>query len=179
MVLKMSKYVIAGAPGAGKTTIIKELKKMGFICHDEIPRQIIEEQLKINGSILPWVNLPAFNDEILKREIERFFSAPIPSFFDRSLVDPVAYLSLSGKKVPKKFIDAAKKHKYHNKVFFVELVEEFYVNDSSRKETFSEAKKVGAAIKKAYVDFGYEIISVPKGTPLQRVKQILKHIKKN
>jgi len=175
----MSKYIIAGAPGAGKTTIINELKKLGFICHDEIPRQIIEEQLKVGGDIVPWKNISTFNDEILKREIERFFSSPPHSFFDRSLVDPVAYMNLFGGSVPQKFVDAAKKHRYFEKVFFVELVQDYYVNDASRKETFSQALKVGDALRKTYLEFGYEIISIPKGTPKERVDHILKHVNKN
>ena len=34
------KVVIAGGPGTGKTSIINHLKERGFLCFDEISRQV-------------------------------------------------------------------------------------------------------------------------------------------
>ena len=50
------KYIITGAPGTGKTSIINELKKRGFNCIDEISRDIIAEQNINNQKSLTWKN---------------------------------------------------------------------------------------------------------------------------
>ena len=45
-------YIITGGPGSGKSTVIDALGKVGFLCADEVGRQIIQEQLKIGGDAL-------------------------------------------------------------------------------------------------------------------------------
>ena len=35
----MEKFVITGAPGTGKTTILNHLKKIGYSCIDEISKK--------------------------------------------------------------------------------------------------------------------------------------------
>ena len=41
----MKKFVITGAPGTGKTSILNHLKTKGYNCIDEISREIISEQI--------------------------------------------------------------------------------------------------------------------------------------
>ena len=60
----MEKYVITGAPGTGKTTIIEHLKKIGYSCKEEISRKIISEQIAKNGEALPWINLNLFSKKV-------------------------------------------------------------------------------------------------------------------
>ena len=43
------KFIITGAPGTGKTSIINELKKRGFSISKEISREIIADELKQGG----------------------------------------------------------------------------------------------------------------------------------
>ena len=38
--------VVSGGPGAGKTTLVDELKRRGFCCVPEVARQIIQEQVR-------------------------------------------------------------------------------------------------------------------------------------
>ena len=45
-------YIITGGPGSGKTSIIEALKNRGFLCVDEVARQIIQEKTKIGGDAL-------------------------------------------------------------------------------------------------------------------------------
>ena len=40
--------MITGAPGTGKTTIINQLKSLGYSCSNEISREIIAEQIATN-----------------------------------------------------------------------------------------------------------------------------------
>ena len=37
---KLKKIVLTGGPSSGKTSIIKNLKKLGFLCFDEVAREL-------------------------------------------------------------------------------------------------------------------------------------------
>ena len=60
----MQKFVITGAPGTGKTTIINALKARGYNCIDEISREIISNQIAIGGNALPWKDLLTFSERV-------------------------------------------------------------------------------------------------------------------
>jgi len=42
-------FVVSGGPGAGKTTTLLELAKLGFPFAPEVARQIIQEQMQSGG----------------------------------------------------------------------------------------------------------------------------------
>jgi predicted ATPase len=44
--------ILTGGPSSGKTSIIEKLKEKGYLCIDEVGRQIIQEQLAIGGNAL-------------------------------------------------------------------------------------------------------------------------------
>jgi len=37
-------YVITGGPGFGKTSLVEELRRSGYICSGEFARDLIQEQ---------------------------------------------------------------------------------------------------------------------------------------
>ena len=92
------KFIITGAPGTGKTSIISELINMGISCSEEISREIIAEQIAIKGNTLPWKNLKLFSKRVAKLRKKQFENAPNDQlhFFDRSIVDVIAYLNIHG-----------------------------------------------------------------------------------
>ena len=65
--MSIEKHVITGAQCTGKTATIEALEKRGFTIIPEIPKIIIEEQNKIDGDIVPWKNLEAFNNKVNPR----------------------------------------------------------------------------------------------------------------
>jgi predicted ATPase len=38
-------FILSGGPGAGKTTTLAELEKLGFACAPEVARHIIQQQV--------------------------------------------------------------------------------------------------------------------------------------
>jgi predicted ATPase len=48
--------VISGGPGAGKTTALLELAKLGYRFAPEVAREIIQEQVRTGGTAVPWAD---------------------------------------------------------------------------------------------------------------------------
>ena len=58
------KFIITGAPGTGKSSIINELIKRGYPCTKEISRELISKQLNSKGEP-PWKDQFSFENEII------------------------------------------------------------------------------------------------------------------
>lgn len=176
----MKKFVITGAPGTGKTSILNHLKTKGYNCIDEISREIINEQIAIDGEILPWKNLSAFSERVFKlRESQFINSKNTLSFFDRGIVDIDAYMKVDNLEIPKHIEDSIKKNRYNTEVFYTPIWEEIYINDEERKESINHAKLIEHEILSSYTFYDYQLIKVPKGTVEERANFILSYIKKS
>lgn len=70
-------YILTGAPGTGKSTVLEELKKRGIRVLTEPAREILIHQLKIDGLALPAKNPKLFVEEMLKLSISQFESAVV------------------------------------------------------------------------------------------------------
>src|SRR5207249_4186053 len=92
------------------------------------------------------------------------------TFLDRSLIGGYAYCILGNVQVPESILKDGKNR--YQKVFLLERLE-VYVTDQARIETENEALAIHDEIRKAYVTFGYEPVSVPVLSPEERVKFIL------
>ncbi len=62
---KSNFYVLTGGPGSGKTSVLQELERRGYICIPEVARPIIKEQISINGNALPWKNREKYSELML------------------------------------------------------------------------------------------------------------------
>ena len=172
------KYIITGAPGAGKTSIINELKKRKFNCIDENSREIIAEQIITGGKILPWKNQIAFENKIANMRTQQYLASPEDCicFFDRSVLDCIAYLTSNNLEVPSEISEDIKKCNFNKTVFYTPIWEEIYVNDSERKEKIEQAIKIEKAIINTYQSKGYELIKIPKLSITERVDFIISKI---
>jgi len=170
-----NKIVITGAPGTGKTTIINQLKSLGYSCSEEISREIIAEQIAAGGDILPWKDLTVFSNSVFSLRKAQYINASTDSlhFFDRSMIDVIAYLKADQLKVSKQFFEDCKKFRYNNTVFYTPIWEEIYHKDLQRQESLSSAKKIEKFILKTYTSFGYSLVEIPKQSTKQRVNFIL------
>ena len=88
--MKLKKVIITGGPGTGKTSIIKELKKRGYFCYDEIWDKMYENTLSLlvsragkywissfdnfGGSSYKYFDYKANNSE---REVGKMFSSDL------------------------------------------------------------------------------------------------------
>ena len=173
------KYIISGAPGTGKTTIINALKKKDYYCAEEISRELIAEQISIGGNILPWKDQIAFENKIAHRRYKQYLDSPenCICFFDRSSIDCIAYLNNNKLESTSQINKIIKNCIFNKTVFYTPVWEEIYKNDSERQESFDQSIKIDKHLKDSYIKFGYTIIEIPKTTLDKRVNFILSQIK--
>lgn len=174
----MPKYIITGGPGAGKTSLLTELQRMGFSVSEEASRQLIIEEVNKGSDCLPWVNLPAFAEKALDRMQALYLEAPEDqtTFFDRGIPDIIAYLKAAGIDPEAKYYQALFKYQYQQKVFILAPWESIYVNDSERWQSFEEAKKLYQAIKETYEELGFQLIELPAASLKERAGFIMAHL---
>ncbi len=173
-------YVITGGPGFGKSRLIEALSAAGYYCSGEFARGLIEDQTDIDGEILPWKNPKLFQQEVLKRRIAFYESVDLGTiaFADRGIPDQLAFARYKGFGTPQILTDHAGKFRYALQVFVTPPWPAIYTTDHIRKETYEEAVKIHQIVVETYRALGYEIIELPLLPVEERVKFILKTIRK-
>ncbi len=161
--------VITGGPGMGKTSIINQLRRMGYACIPESGRDIIRHQLETKGNKLPWADRQGYAWEMFQTAIHDYkqvLEKNANTFFDRGLPDVIGYLTLCKLPIPDEMWLAAKQYRYHRVVFITPPWQEIYVNDSERKQSFEEAIATYEVMHRIYLDLDYTLTEIPKA-PLE------------
>jgi predicted ATPase len=172
------KIVITGAPGTGKTSIINQLAKQ-HQCKEEISRAIIAEQLNTGGNITPWGDLIAFSGLVIEKRLKQYHAHNHElCFFDRGILDSIAYLKYGKAPINNKWLTVATQTRYHNDVFITPPWEEIHCTDQQRKENFDEALRIHDCIVNTYEAYNYNLIEIPKLNIDERANFILSKIEK-
>lgn len=175
--------MITGGPGVGKTALVNELNSRGFQTVQEDARRIIKEQIETNNEGLPWKNKELYAKLMLEASLRSYdkvnnktFSDFI--FFDRGILDTICYMKMEHIPVSNKIIEIAEQYLYNRNVFILPPWQEIYQTDNERKQSWKEAEFTFGKIKETYLEFGYNIIEVPKANVKERAAFIIQNINK-
>src|SRR6516164_5201076 len=121
----MRRFVITGAPGAGKTAIIRQLELVGFSVVEEAATDVIAAA-HAQGTAQPWTH-PSFIDEIanLQRDhqIRASYQPDEVQFHDRCAVCTAALAVYLGRPLSSLLASELQRVKkqaiYQNRVFFI------------------------------------------------------------
>ncbi len=173
----MKRFIITGAPGAGKTAIIRQLELDGFSVVEEAATDVIATA-QAQGTVEPWKH-PSFIDAIAHlqrdRQIRASHQPDKVQFHDRSVVCTAAlavYLGHPSSPFLVSELERIKKEAtYQKQVFFIRNLG-FITPTEARRITFEETVRFEKIHEETYRDFGFELISVEPGSLVERVSII-------
>ena len=158
----MSRIVITGAPGAGKTTLVLALQARGYTIVGDTARTIIQDRL--SRGLSPRPDPYAFAHEVLRMDIENFVhhaARPGPVFFERGVLDALCLLDRVAPLNESELRTWLSKYQYFSKVFVLPPWKAIYVSDAERDHTFEHAESVNTITQEWYRRCGYEVVEVP------------------
>lgn len=159
--------------------MIDVLAGRGFARSIEAGRGIIQDQVTIGGSALPWAEPRAFAELMLCWEMRSYHMARHHgglTIFDRGVPDVIGYLRLMKLPVPVHMDNAAKHFRYNRRVFVAPPWPAIFKQDAERKQSLEEAEATYHAMVETYSRYGYELISLPLAPIEDRVQFVIKHL---
>jgi predicted ATPase len=171
----MSRIIITGGPGAGKTTFLLALHARGHTIVGDSPRTIIQDRRR--RGLSPRPNAHEFAQETLRMDIGNFVhhaATPGYVFFDRSILDALCGLDCIAPLNESELNTWLSKYQYCSRVFVLPPWKAIYVNDDERNHTFEHAESVHSIMQQWYHRLGmYQIIEVPKVSVAERCTFVL------
>lgn len=175
------RYILTGAPGSGKTSILKAIQKHGMRVVDEPARQILQEQRSIDGQGAFDKDSHLFKELILSRTLHtyrQFDGIKEPVVYDRGLPDVIAYSDCFGLSRDAEVL-ASELYRYQSIVFYAPPWKEIFKQDDERRISFNEAKNFGNNLVKIYQNLGYQLEYIPFDVVDKRATYIINKIEEN
>ena len=175
---KNKRIVLAGGPSTGKTSVLNELKKLGFVCYDEAARDILSDYSS-KGSSFKLDPIKISREILSKRDNDYNDASRISCkndiiFYDRGVHEITAYLRFINQSNDY-WEELLKNYKY-NVVFIFPSWKEIYTKDDNRIEEYEEAMKISPFIYQIYDESSILSIEVPNISVKERVEFILNNI---
>ncbi len=164
----MQRYILTGAPGAGKTVLLRRLELAGFPVVEEAATDLIA--LATARGVAEHWKQPSFIDDIVTLQRVRQQRADAwPDevvIFDRSPVCTWALCEFLGREptpvLREEMTRIERERTYERRVFFLENLG-FVTPTEARRITFEETLRFEAVHRDVYRRFGYELVSIPAG----------------
>ena len=173
----MRRFIITGAPGSGKTAIIRQLELDGFSIVEEAATEVIAAA-QAQRTVQPWTH-PSFIDVIanLQRDcqIRASYQPDEVQFHDRCAVCTAALAVYLGHPfstfLASELQRLQKEAIYPDRVFFIRNLG-FITPTETRRISFEESVRFEKIHEETYRDSGFQLVSVEPGSLVERVSII-------
>jgi len=169
----MKRFIITGAPGAGKTAILRQLEVDGFSVVEEAATDVIAVA-QAQGIVEPWRD-PSFIDAVAQLQRDRRIRAGHQpdevQFHDRCVVCTAAlaaYLGYSLSPFLTSELERVQSEEiYQKRVFFIRNLG-FITPTEARRISFEDSLRFEKVHEETYRRCGYELISIEPGSVAER-----------
>lgn len=174
----MPAYILTGAPGSGKTAILRMLETIGYLVVEEAATDVIALENAL-GCDAPWEK-PGFIDKIValqRQRHERAFADPNSEivFFDRSPACTLALSRYLGFAPPQALAGEVDRvmadGSYEKTVFFIRN-QGFVRATAARRISFTDSLAFERIHGQTYRDLGFRLVDIPAGPLADRVALI-------
>ncbi len=173
----MRRFIVTGAPGAGKTAIIRQLELEGFSVVEEAATDVIAAE-QARGIAEPWTQ-PSFIDLVANLQKQRQIRASCQpdqvQFHDRSAVCTAALAVYLGYPFSDPLVRELERIKteaiYQQRVFLIRNLG-FIRPTEARRISFEEALRFERIHEETYRSIGFELVPVGPGEVHDRVSLI-------
>lgn len=173
----MRRFIIAGAPGAGKTAIIRQLARDGFSIVEEAATDVIAAA-QAQGTIRPWTQT-SFIDAIAKLQKDRQIRASSETvevqFHERGVVCTAALAVYLGHPYTPFLAAELQRVKteaiYQRRALFIRNLG-FITHTPARQISLEETLRFEKIHEEIYQNFGFELIFIEPGSVVERVRTI-------
>lgn len=178
----MPGYILTGAPGAGKTAVLRLLEISGHVVVEEAATDVIALSHAL-GCEEPWHDR-AFIDKVVTLQRQRQDSVRAVGaatvFFDRSPVCTLAlsrYLGFTTSNLLALEVErVVAGGGYEATVFFIRH-QGFVAATAARRISFEESLVFEQFHEQAYLDLGFRLVEVPAGPLTDRVALVQRTVK--
>ena len=172
----MKRYLLTGAPGAGKTTLVRRLEALGHaVVAEAATDHILEAQAA--GDPEPWTS-PGFIDAVTALQRARRLAPPPPGailqFHDRSVFCTEALRRhLGAPACPALAAEIAEAGEvFERRVFMIGLMD-FIEPTAVRRISLSEARDFERVHEEVYREHGFVLEQIWRGPVEARLAQLL------
>lgn len=170
-----ARYVLTGAPGGGKTAVLRVLSELGYGVVAEAATDVIAAR-QARGVAEPWLD-PAFTGWIaaLQRDRQRQAAGGRIQFFDRSPVCTLALARYLGHPVGR--VLAAEVERivrdgvYQRRVFFIRPLG-FIEPTAARRISYAESLEFERLHEAEYRRLGFDLVDIPPAAVSDRAAMI-------
>jgi predicted ATPase len=168
-------YILTGAPGCGKTSLIRALEMQGHLVVEEAATDVISHGQSL-GITKPWLET-GFIDQILYLQNQRRLNSlhNYNVIFDRSPICTYALCQFLNLEPSEELLKVILEMKNYTAVFIQNLG--FVDQTNARTISFEEALSFEKLHREAYKKFGYILLEVPPLPLTERLDYLLKLIR--
>lgn len=169
----MTRVIVAGGPGVGKSTLLEALGARGYRSVGDHARDVIRE--RVSQGLPPRPEPRAFAAEVLERSIAAYAGVRDDElvFFDRAIPDALGALYGEDALSDVELSHLLQAYPYDRRVFLLPPWPEIYVTDAERDHTFEHCRRVHAFLERWYPRCGYATIEVPCTAVTERCAFVL------
>ncbi|MEV4657426.1 AAA family ATPase [Micromonospora sp. NPDC049301] len=174
------RYVLTGAPGAGKTTLVEALRRQGHVVVREAATDVIAAR-QAQGCAEPWRE-PEFVDAVARLQHRRRIAADargVLQIHDRSPLCTLALACHLGREAGPDLsaeLERITRQRIYQQVVFLIRPLGFVTRTAARQIGYAESLVFARVHERVYEAYGHRLIDVPAGPVDERIALIQKHL---